>query len=64
MLNILMKRTLIKFFIIMASKLYLILLILNYSHPLKVEKKLLKLIEIYKDKVLPTFPIECKNYNG
>ena len=48
----------------MANKLYLILLISNYSTSAKVEKKLLKLIEIYKDKITPTLPIRCKQHNG
>jgi poly(A) polymerase len=30
----------------------------------KVEKKLLNLIEIYKNKILPTFSNKCKNNNG
>jgi poly(A) polymerase len=40
-LKILLKRTLIKFFIIMANKLYLILLTLNYSHLLRLKKNYL-----------------------
>jgi poly(A) polymerase len=35
----------------------LILLTLNCFTSTKVEKKLLKLIEIYKNKILPAFPI-------
>ncbi|WP_435117993.1 CCA tRNA nucleotidyltransferase [Candidatus Pelagibacter bacterium nBUS_49] len=36
--------------------------IINFKlfSPAKVEKKLLKLIEIYKNKILPTFPISAK----
>ena len=37
----LMKKILIKFFTIMASKLYLILLIINYLYPLKLKKNYL-----------------------
>ena len=58
MLKILLKKTLIKFFIIMANKLYLILLILNYLL-LKLKKNYLKLIEIYKNKIIPTYPIRA-----
>ena len=56
-LKILQKKILIKFFIINGKQAVIDIINFKLFTSNKVEKKLIKLIEVYKDKVIPTMPI-------